>query len=483
MSETAPPLLLIIDDDRASRSMLTELLRREHYRLEFAENGEVGLEKAPQLQPDLILLDVVMPGIDGFEVCRRLRAHPQLAEVPILMLTALEDHASRLTGIEAGADDFISKPYRAAELRARVKTVVRLNRYRRLRTERERFDWVVEHAEHGYLLLNQSGSLLYANSQARNIFGLKEAHPSSPIDTLELIRRQFRLQPEEPWRSWPDLAPKETLFLVRPESSRAPAAWLEVRALTNALGESSEVLLQLRDVTGELSSQRSVWSFESLISHKLRTPLTKINFGLTILHQKAERLGPDKVKEFAQMAQTGVDQLKRELEELLRYLNTPTAIPNGHGFLLGRLEEMLSEIVAQLDLKPIVPSYEGKPSRSIFLSDRAFEIIVWELLQNSKKFHPDQQPTIDLKVSRSGDQMIFEFQDDGVSLSPEQLRNAFLPYYQGEKNYTGQTPGLGLGLSMVSSLIYEVGGECRLRNRDLGEGVVVELRVPIQRVQ
>jgi putative two-component system response regulator len=100
--------------------------------LHFCDNGLDALKQASILQPDLILLDVMMPGIDGFEVCRRIRADPLLADVPVVMTTALDDKASRLEGIEAGADDFISKPIDRMEIRARVNTIIRLNRYRKL---------------------------------------------------------------------------------------------------------------------------------------------------------------------------------------------------------------------------------------------------------------------------------------------------------------------------------------------------------------
>jgi signal transduction histidine kinase len=96
------------------------------------------------LRPDLILLDVMMPGMDGFEVCRRIRAAPALAEVPIILLTALDDRDSLLKGIEAGADDFLSKPADRREIRARVRTITRLNRYRTLMEQRENIRLMAE---------------------------------------------------------------------------------------------------------------------------------------------------------------------------------------------------------------------------------------------------------------------------------------------------------------------------------------------------
>lgn len=125
-------IILIIDDDSTARTALEMLLKPDGYVLAFAENGVEGLSKARELLPDLILLDVMMPGMHGFDVCRALRQDPQLAELPVLMVTALDDRASRLEGLEAGADDIISKPYDRAELRARIRTIARLNRYRRL---------------------------------------------------------------------------------------------------------------------------------------------------------------------------------------------------------------------------------------------------------------------------------------------------------------------------------------------------------------
>jgi len=132
--------VLIVDDNASARETLVDALEAEGYELHQAGDGPEALERAATVKPDVILLDVMMPGMDGFEVCRRLRAAQDLAEVPVLMVTALEDRGSRLKGIEAGADDFISKPFDRPELRARVRTITRLSRYRKLRDEHARLE-------------------------------------------------------------------------------------------------------------------------------------------------------------------------------------------------------------------------------------------------------------------------------------------------------------------------------------------------------
>jgi signal transduction histidine kinase/DNA-binding response OmpR family regulator len=138
VDENFTSTILIVDDEPAIRVGLEELLTAEGYTVACASTGAEAMTKAAELTPDLIMLDVMMPDMDGFAVCRRLRADALLAEAPIIMVTALADHDSRLRGFEAGADDYISKPIDIHELLARVRTTTRLNRYRRLLTEQTR---------------------------------------------------------------------------------------------------------------------------------------------------------------------------------------------------------------------------------------------------------------------------------------------------------------------------------------------------------
>ena len=128
--------ILIVDDEPAGLHTLESILDGQGYQIEMARNGVEALAKAHELLPDVILLDVMMPGMDGFEVCRRIRSDTSLAEIPIILLTALDDRKSLLVGLESGADDYITKPYDRYELRARLLGITRLNRYRKLLDER-----------------------------------------------------------------------------------------------------------------------------------------------------------------------------------------------------------------------------------------------------------------------------------------------------------------------------------------------------------
>jgi putative two-component system response regulator len=129
--------VLIVDDERMGRETLESILDGQGYTLETAENGLEAIEKARRMLPDVILLDVMMPGMTGFEVCSKIRSDDLTAEIPIIFLTALDDRSVKMQGLQSGADDYITKPYDRHELRARLQNITRLNRYRKLLVERE----------------------------------------------------------------------------------------------------------------------------------------------------------------------------------------------------------------------------------------------------------------------------------------------------------------------------------------------------------
>lgn len=119
--------ILIVDDEIVSRYTIEALLESEDYTLVFAEDGEQGLEKAELLTPHLILLDVMMPGINGFEVCRRLRANPQLANLPVVMVTAWDDPTARSRCLEIGANEVICKPFNRKDLHMVISKLIRFH--------------------------------------------------------------------------------------------------------------------------------------------------------------------------------------------------------------------------------------------------------------------------------------------------------------------------------------------------------------------
>ena len=120
--------VLVVDDHPSSRLTAVALLSVEGYDVQEAESGPAALVQVGKINPDLILLDVMMPGMDGFEVCRRLKADEHTRLTPVVFVTALDDRCARLRGIEAGGDDFLTKPFDQLQLSARVKSLIRQKR-------------------------------------------------------------------------------------------------------------------------------------------------------------------------------------------------------------------------------------------------------------------------------------------------------------------------------------------------------------------
>src|SRR6516225_3596506 len=120
--------VLLVDDAKANLDILVEGLKSEH-KLSLALNGEMALQVAAKTPPDLVLLDIVMPGLDGYEVCRRMRQMPETSEVPIMFLSSLEEIQNKTLGFEAGANDYLTKPFDMLEVKARVRSLLKAKAY------------------------------------------------------------------------------------------------------------------------------------------------------------------------------------------------------------------------------------------------------------------------------------------------------------------------------------------------------------------
>jgi len=184
--------ILVVDDNEQNLTLIRVILRRHGYESLLAHSGEEALRHVLQDPPDLIILDVMMPGMDGIEVCQRLKDDDETRLIPIIIMTALDQPADKIRGIEAGADDFLTKPVNQAELMARVRTALKLKR----------------------TIDRKVGTLLHIQDQLSKFVPLAvrqliEAHPEAPelekrerdvsvlfVDVSEYSRLSERITPE-----------------------------------------------------------------------------------------------------------------------------------------------------------------------------------------------------------------------------------------------------------------------------------------------
>jgi putative two-component system response regulator len=178
---THRPLILAVDDEASNLQLLRQILQ-DHYRLLFAKDGARALELASQELPDLVLLDVMMPGMSGYEVCAALKANPRTAPIPVVFVTALSDTADELEGFEAGAVDYITKPVSAPVVRARVRTHLSLVRMEELKASRlaivQRLGLAAEYKD------NETGLHVIRMSHFSRILGLAAGLSPQQADDL-----------------------------------------------------------------------------------------------------------------------------------------------------------------------------------------------------------------------------------------------------------------------------------------------------------
>ncbi|MGH2395971.1 MAG: sigma 54-interacting transcriptional regulator, partial [bacterium] len=159
--------LLIVDDDAVNRDLLSRQLNQQGYDVSVAEDGHRALELIKAQPFELVLLDVLMPEMDGFTTCERLKAHPSTEDIPIIFMTALADTVDKVKGLELGAVDYITKPFHQAEVNARIATHLALQRLKRtLQESEERLSRIIESAMDAIITLDQSGDIVLFNRAA-----------------------------------------------------------------------------------------------------------------------------------------------------------------------------------------------------------------------------------------------------------------------------------------------------------------------------
>jgi DNA-binding response OmpR family regulator len=152
--------ILVIEDEKDIQELLQLYLKRDGYDVHIAKDGETGLRKASQERYDLILLDLMLPQMDGLDICRNLRSRPQTTDIPIIMITAKAEESDRIVGLEIGADDYITKPFSPREVLARIKAIFRrLEKPKPKEVRREYGGIALDHSRHEVTYKGKSHSL------------------------------------------------------------------------------------------------------------------------------------------------------------------------------------------------------------------------------------------------------------------------------------------------------------------------------------
>ena len=450
----------------------------------YCSYGHETLSLLDDAQPDVVLLDVMMKGMDGLEVCRRIRANPRWQGLPVLLVTALQDRASRIRGLEAGADDFLSKPIDLLELRARVQTTVQLGRIRRQLQERERFEWVVMSSNEGFLWLDEQGRLEGANPTAEAWLGMQTLgarlaqHP-----WLDVAAEEFQMQPPNTWSRVQEAGEPFSCTLIRPNKVHATGLWLHTQGapLPDVEGNPARWMVHLQDVTYLQSWVQQSLTLVHLMAHKLRTPLTLIRGPIDLI--AGGFLTPDDPDwpDLIAMAMDRFDGLVNDVQHLLNMAEAwdcPAHNTEPEVISPFDIQAMLDRLRQEVGLSPEQLVLDIQTPSDLVIQPLVLEAICGHLLDNAVKFHPTHSPqvTLFLHYEAEGELLRLQVADDGPGIPSEHRQLVWRPLYQIDQEKVGQVLGMGIGLSLVANYAWNYGGKCWIEpNEPVGTRVCVEL--------
>jgi len=300
--------VLIVDDEPINIKLLDANLTPRGYEVITAIDGKQALEKIEAEKPDLVLLDVMMPEMDGFEVTRRIRANNDTKLMPVVLITALRETDDRVRGIEAGCDDFISKPFDQNEVLARVMTLLKLNYYRAQLDEKEKFEYVLNKIEDGIIVLDNDRNVVRCNEWARDHLafsvGDNFAKLVNKLSSVFTVHYDGDLSIDIPTTSL-------SFGIERPETETTNPIFYDVHTeiITNPAGELASIVMMFNDVTEQRSSERLKQTFLGLISHKLRTPVT-------VVSQYSDMIGKGNYGELNEKQQKAIDAVRGKSNSL-----------------------------------------------------------------------------------------------------------------------------------------------------------------------
>lgn len=477
--------ILVVDDEKHINNALVHFLTVLGYRVVAAFDGEEALQLILQNKPDLILLDVVMPKKNGFDVCRTVRSREDTRNIPIIMLTTLSDQRDRIKGIEAGCDEFAQKPVSFEELKIRIKSLLKINYYRSMVNEKEKFEMIVHAVHDGIFVLDNRLKVTNANPFGLRLLNLTPVTVKE-LDIIDYIKSNFVVDAscnlKEPRGN------NDVVFEIsRPESGSVQGLFLfaGMQYLYDPDGKLSSAILTVRDVTEFKKEEKVKRNFISLISHKLLTPLTVVLGNQYLLKEKGYANFNEYQKRLVEHTLNKTEQLNQLIQKLLLFVEVYAGSFNDQkedirvgAFVQGAVkryfsEKQKSDIQYDIDVQC--------EDRRVNMITRHLELIVTNLLDNTIIHNNKKEKKVTIKLGNSRtngrEYASIIVEDNGAGIPNEEYSNIFDTFYQVEKCFTGQKKGFGLGLAMVKQLVEQYGGTIGVTSK-LDQGSVFTICLP-----
>ena len=523
LEEFANAIILIVDDEETQRLLSRDCLEEEGFRVEEASDGESGLKLIRELRPDLVLLDVMMPGINGFEVCRQLRGDPAISHTPVVIVTGREDMEDIKNGFTAGATDFLTKPVNWNLLPSRIRYVLRTSRLeQRLRVAKEAaeiagdvlrshqeelnrqstlLETTLENMDHGITVLDADLRLLAFNQKCLDL----RDYPPGFLRVGMSIEEFYRYKAERGYYGSGDV---EAQVAKRIERNRQNKRSRQERVRSDGkiisiirepmpdggqvttytdITERKKAEEKTRQAMEEAkSANRSKSQFIANMSHELRTPLNAI-IGFSDLMMKGG-LGPQSSEKYLEYSA----DVNASAHHLLSLINDILDLSKAESGKFELNEETFDMAVVICSCVKLVKGQARRQGVTLevevpdqllhlYADQRMLKQITLNLLSNAIKFTPEGGK-VTLKVwSQPSTGNVLQVIDTGIGVALDDIPRILKPFIQVESDLSRKRQGTGLGLSLCKNFIELHGGYLDFQS-EVGAGTTVTVRFPRERI-
>ena len=505
MSDLPKITILNVEDYAPSRDATSQILRRAGFEVIEASTGSEAIQSATELHPQLVLLDVKLPDIDGYEVCERLKADPATATIPVLQVSAVYAKGQdKVRGLDSGADSYLIKPVEPLELIATINALLRMRQAEAAQRETEaRYEllfennslptWIFDLETFAFLAVNEAAVRTYGYTRAEFlVMTIKDIRP--PEDVPALVQymasipngvsnvSQWRHRKKDGTLMDVELVWHELRFRGR-HALLALVHDISERKYTEA--ERERLLGQEKQARAEAeAANRAKDEFLAIVSHELRAPLNAMLGWAKILRtQKVD-------EETLAHATEVIERSARAQSKLIEDLLDTTRIVRGKLRLEVQPVNLTTVIEAAVDVirpaaaaKSITVNVALDAQTDVITGDpERLQQVVWNLLSNAVKFTPSGG-RIEVHLERADPHMRIRVSDTGQGISAKLLPLVFDRFHQANTSGARRHSGLGLGLSLVRHLVELHGGTVFAESAGEGQGATFTVNLPLRAIR
>ena len=466
--------ILVVDDISATYKMAGKVLSNRGYRVSFARSGEEALEQLPSDPPDLILLDIMMPGMGGYETCKQLKNDPRYQNIPVIFLTGKEETNDILAAFKVGGADFINKPFVPSILLARVETHLTLSfAHQREMQTKQRLENIINSMEQGLVVVDHDGKIVQSNRKLEQLTGLDaETLHGKPLDTL------FADQSNH------DTAATEQQ-LKQQNGPPIPVRTLAA-SLDNRDQDENECQVLLIDDLREMLNLESLRqanqakdNFLASMSHELHTPLATIIGNSMLLQEQSQQDESLKLLQSIEAAGRNQQRMIRDILEVSKIEGGEITLNQQPYDLVELVEACRAQFAPTAADAGLLFNviFKEPPDYQPVGDSLQIRQVLDNLICNAIKFTP--KGAVTFTVWHSEQLLHFKVEDTGIGIKAEIAETLVQRFEHANSSISRQFGGSGLGLYIADNLALAMGGKIHLSSEE-GKGSTFQLDLPYQ---